>query len=83
MRRLRTDVNVVNIKEGGGEPMPMWVLKKEMTVEVRMRIRRARMVWTIRRARIRSKEKEGVGDIVAVAILRICEVACLIVGLCF
>lgn len=59
-------MNVVSIREGGGEPIPMWVLKKEMTVEARMRIMTAMTVWTMRRPRIRSKEKEGVEDMAVV-----------------
>lgn len=44
MSSVRTAVNVVNTRQCGGEPIPMWVLKNEITVEERIIIRSARRV---------------------------------------
>lgn len=57
-----------------------------MTVEARMSIKMARTVWTMRRPRIRSKEKEGVGDMAVVAVVaafvKTSGLACPVTRLC-
>lgn len=66
MSRESTAVNVVKMRQFGGEPMPTWVLKKEITVDESIMTRSANRVWSIRRTSIRSNEKDGGEDIVVV-----------------